>query len=134
MLKKIYFYTTNGDIVDNFDIAKAALIVRNDVINPSDFDNIREYAQHFRGLRGEIKEPTAEMFLNANHKVKAAMLYREQHPEVSISEAKEIVDKMYIQMNPTLCETIWYCPYDNKKEGFPCIGCSYKYECGYSEE
>lgn len=64
-MDEIYFYTINGDIVSNNDIAKTALISQGRVIDSTDFDIIREYVKFCKGIKEEIKEPTVEMFLKA---------------------------------------------------------------------
>ena len=133
-MKKIYFYTIEGKIVSNYDIASAARNINGEILYPSDLDAVRKYAETCKGIKEEITEPTVEIFLEAKCKAEAICFFREEHPELSLKEAKEAVDKLEWAMLPRACEALGFCPYNNTKEGFPCPDCPYAKKGGYSED
>ena len=96
MSERIYFLTIDNTIVDNYDIAKAFMIVNGISIAPDKFGSVRKYALRpsTGGIVTEIENPTVETFLRHGSKVKAIKLYCDQHPDVSMIEAKKIVDVM----------------------------------------
>lgn len=46
----------------------------------------------------------------------------------------DCIMKMYKTEYPLACEVLGFCPFDNKKDGFPCSGCPYEKDGGYFEE
>lgn len=96
MSERIYFLTIDNTIVDNYDIAKAFMIVNGISIAPDNFVAVRKYALRpsTGGIITEIENPTVEICLRHGAKVKAVRLYYDQHPGVSMVESKRIVDEM----------------------------------------
>lgn len=96
MNERIYFLTIDNTIVDNYDIAKAFMVVNGINIAPDNFVVVRKYALHplIGGIVTEVENPTVEMFLRHGAKVKAVRLYYDQHPGVSMVESKRIVNEM----------------------------------------
>lgn len=96
MNERIYFLTIDNTIVDNYDIAKAFMIVNGISIAPDNFVAVRKYALRpsTGGIITEIENPTVEICLRHGAKVKAIKLYYDQHPGVSLVEAKRIIDAM----------------------------------------
>lgn len=54
MMENIYFTTTNGTLVNNYDIAKTA-IINGDYIDDNNFEEVRKYASNCKGIVREIK-------------------------------------------------------------------------------
>ena len=96
MSERIYFLTIDNTIVDNYDIAKASMIVNGINIAADKLDAVKKYALHpsTEGILKEITNPTVDMFLRHGAKVKAIKLYHDQHPGTSLVEAKRIIDEM----------------------------------------
>ena len=64
--------------------------------------------------------------------------YLNEHSGMSIKEGYAIAEKEWDTQHrpsqyPRACEALGYCPYNNKVEGFPCEGCPYEKQGGYSE-
>lgn len=95
MSDRIYFLTIDNTIVDNYDIVKAFMIVNGSSIAADNFSAVRKYALRpsTEGILKEIVNPTVDMFLRHGAKVKAIKLYYDQNPDVSLVEAKRIIDK-----------------------------------------
>lgn len=94
MNNRIYFATIDNDIVDNYDITKALMIVYGMQIPADDLNTVRLYASQIDGVITEIEEPSVEMFLKCGHKIRAVKLYYDQHPDVTLKKAKDIIDEM----------------------------------------
>ena len=94
MNNRIYFATIDNTIVDNYDISQALMIVDGVKISADNFKAIRKYAAQTEGIITEIEEPSIEMFLKCGHKIRAIKLYYDQHPDVSLKKAKDIIDEM----------------------------------------
>jgi len=96
MSERIYFLTIDNTIVDNYDIAKASMIVNGINIAADKLDAVKKYALRpsTEGILKEITNPTVDMFLRHGAKVKAIKLYHDQHPGTALVEAKRIVDEM----------------------------------------
>lgn len=96
MSERIYFLTIDNTIVDNYDIAKASMIVNGINIAADKLDAVKKYALRpsTEGILKEITNPTVEICLRHGAKVKAIKLYYDQHPGVSLVEAKRIIDAM----------------------------------------
>ena len=91
MMENIYFTTINGTLVNNYDIAKAA------IINENNFDEVRRYASTCRGIIKEIR-PSIKKCLQNGEKVTAIKLYYIRHPGIGLKEVKEAVDIMEAKM------------------------------------
>ena len=96
MTENIYFTTTNGTLVNNYDIAKTAIISGN-FIDGNNFDEVRRYASICKGIIKEIK-PSIKRCLRDGNKVTAVKLYYTRHPGIGLKEAKEAVDIMEAKM------------------------------------
>lgn len=96
MMENIYFTTTNGKLVNNYDIAKAA-IINGDCIDDNNFEEVRKYASTCNGIVREIK-PSIKKCLQNGEKVTAVKLYYIRHPGIGLKEAKEAVDIMEAKM------------------------------------
>ena len=120
----IYFYTTDGKIVSNYDLETASVIATGNRIDANDIEKIREYASFCRGIKCELKNPTVEDFIKAGSLVKAVKFYHKEHPELTIAESKVVVDKMRKKPDIHACKVLGFCPHDNEKEGYPCVDCS----------
>lgn len=95
---RIYFSTFNGDYVDNYDIAKAYYIIDGDVLDPWDFDAIRERAKSCTGVLEEIKKPSVEHLIKRGHKIRAITVFYDEHPELGLEGAREAVEHMCKQL------------------------------------
>ena len=93
MNNRIYFATIDNDIVDNYDITKALMIVYVMQIAADDLDAVRLYASQIDGIITEIEEPSIDMLLKCGHKIKAVKMYYNQHMGISLIEAKKIIDE-----------------------------------------
>lgn len=96
MMENIYFTTTSGKLVNNYDIAKAASII-GDTIDENNFDEVRRYASICQGIVKEIR-PSIKRCLQNGDKVTAIKLYYNRHPGIGLKEAKEAVDIMEVKM------------------------------------
>lgn len=94
MSNTIYFGTTNGRLIDNFDVAKAAFIVEGKRIEYSDHDAIRQYAASCKGIKKEIENPSVKYLVKRGFKFQAIKVYKQSHPEMSLGEVKEIIEKI----------------------------------------
>lgn len=96
MMENIYFTTTNGTLVNNYDIAKTA-IINGDYIDNNNFEEVRKYAGTCKGIVREIN-PSIKKCLQNGEKVTAVKLYYTRHPGIGLKEAKEAVDIMEAKM------------------------------------
>ena len=92
-MEYIYFSTADGGMVDNYDIVRMAKVVSNVDIDAKDFKSIRMFAQCCKGIIKEINPSIKHLVKNGN-KVKAVMLHHRRHPEISLRDCKEIMDKI----------------------------------------
>jgi hypothetical protein len=99
-MEYIYFGTTNGGLIDNYDIAKIARIVNGTEISALDFESIKQFAKTCKGIKGEIKRPSVKYLLQHGDKIKATQIYYRQYEGgITLLEARTIVDKMEKEMN-----------------------------------
>lgn len=91
-MDEIYFGTKDGDLLDNYDIAKIAYVKSNRRIALGDIDGLRDYAKTCKGITREISDPSVKWLLEHGHKEKAVKLYWRKHPGIGLKEAKETVD------------------------------------------
>lgn len=93
--KKIYFGTTDGGIVDNLDIAKAAKIFTDADIDYEDLDRIRCVARMAcKGITREIENPSVKYLVANGFKTKAVSLWHDKHPGTTLKEAYAAVNRM----------------------------------------
>lgn len=93
-MREIYFGTTDGDLIDGYEISKIAYLTTGNRISIGDISAIREFSKTCKGISGEIKRPSAKWLVQHGHKIKAAKIYHENHPGISLKEVKEIIDSM----------------------------------------
>lgn len=93
-MKKFYFGTTDGGIVDNYDIAKAAGFVSGVKIDPEDVNRVMEYAWACAGITRVIENPSVKYLVANGFKTKAVMLWRDKHPGATVKEAYTAVTRM----------------------------------------
>ena len=86
MSEKIYFATVNGNLIDNYDLANAALVTTGKRIEFDNFDALRKFAETCKGVKFEVKKPSVEYLV--------MMLYHDQHPECKIAECRKVVEDM----------------------------------------
>ena len=96
MSNEIYFTTTNGKLVTNHDIAKAA-IINGDCIDWYNLDEVRKYASTCKGVVKEIN-PSIKVCLQNGDKITAVKLYYYRHPGITLKDAKNVHDKMEAKM------------------------------------
>lgn len=98
-MNKIYFGTTDGDLLDVYDIVKIAYVTTGERNYLDDLDSVRDFAKTCKGITREIKNPSVKKLIENGHKIKAVKIYYEKHPEISFKESKEIVDSIEENMN-----------------------------------
>lgn len=98
MANKIYFTTFDGALLDNNYIARLGALKDGKPVDAEDFDYIREIAASFKGIKKEVKNPSVNYLLKIGRKYAAIKLFRDRHPELSITQAKEAIDRMEASM------------------------------------
>lgn len=96
MAKEIYFTTTSGKLVNNYDIAKAA-IINGDTVDEYNFDDVRKYAATCKGIIKEIN-PSIKVCLQNNDRITAIKLYYLRHPGIALKDARNAIDEMEEKM------------------------------------
>ena len=96
MDKEIYFTTTSGKLVNNYDIAKAA-IINGDAIDEYNVDDIRKYAATCRGIIKEIN-PSIKVCLQNGDRITAIKLYYFRHPGIALKDARNAINEMEDKM------------------------------------
>jgi len=90
--KYLWFATTDGDLMDDYQIRRIARIVHDVVIPSDDHDAIRAYAKTCKGITHEVKHPSVDYLLKHGHKVTAMRIYRNTHPDVTLLEARQYIE------------------------------------------
>ena len=96
MAKEIYFTTTSGKLVNNYDIAKA-VIINGDTVDEYNFDDVRKYAATCKGIIKEIN-PSIKVCLRNGDRVTAIRLYYLRHPGIALKDAKNAIDIIEAKM------------------------------------
>lgn len=96
MAKEIYFTTTSGKLVNNYDIAKVA-IINGDTVDEYNFDDVRKYAATCKGIIKEIN-PSIKVCLRNSDRVTAIKLYYLRHPGIALTDAKNAINEMEEKM------------------------------------
>lgn len=96
MAKEIYFTTTSGKLVNNYDIAKAA-IINGITIDEHNFDDIRKYAVTCKGIIKEIN-PSIKVCLRNGDRITAIKLYYLRHHGIALKDAKDAIDMIEAKM------------------------------------
>ena len=97
-MKKIYFESIDGDIFEGYEIVNAALITEGKKIPYDDPEAICAYAKTCKFIRGVVEAPSVEDMVKKGYTVKAARLYRNTHPGVTLSQAYDAVIAMREQL------------------------------------
>ena len=98
MANKIYFTTFDGALFDNNYIARLGALKDGKPVDAEDLDYIREIAASFKGIKKEVKNPSVNYLLKIGRKYTALKLFRDRHPELSLIQAKEAIDRMEASM------------------------------------
>lgn len=96
MAKEIYFTTTSGKLVNNYDIAKTA-IINGDTVGEYNFDDVRKYAATCKGIIKEIN-PSIKVCLRNGDRITAIKLYYFRHRGIELKDARNAIDKMEEKM------------------------------------
>lgn len=83
--KKIYFGTCDGDIIDNYYIARLAAVAYGVKAQPSDFDKIRVVAEQCTGITGEVPHPSTRKLVDNGYLMSAAKLMHDRNPKMAMS-------------------------------------------------
>ena len=94
LMGKIYFGTTDGDLLEPYEISRIAFLTIGERISVDDLVSIKSFAASCKEITGEVKNPSIKHLIRDGHKVKAVKIYYKRHPEISLKEAKDIVDSM----------------------------------------
>lgn len=98
--RTIYFGTTDGDLLSNYEVARIARVVYDSVIDYRDFEAVRAFAKLCKGITKEIKNPSVKFLIEHGHKVKAMRILRERNPEMSMVEARNFIDELDKEYGP----------------------------------
>lgn len=96
MAKEIYFTTTSGKLVNNYDIAKVA-IINGDTVDGYNFDDVRKYAATCKGIIKEIN-PSIKVCLQNGDRSPAIKLYYLRHHGIALEDARDAIDEMEEKM------------------------------------
>jgi hypothetical protein len=97
-MQYIYFSTVGGDMVDNYELVRMAKVVYDINIYPTDFVEIRKFANQCEGICQEIN-PSVKHLIKNGRKYKALMVYHRKHPEISLNDCKKIMDEIEENLN-----------------------------------
>lgn len=97
-MKKEFYKTINGSLVTNHDIARTALILTGEIIDPEDDDAIQEKLIRYKGITGKVENSSLEYLINHGKKVEAIRQYYEAHKEVGFARAKQVIDHIEMEM------------------------------------
>lgn len=92
MYKEIYFTTTSGKLVNNYDIAKVA-IINGDTVDECNFDDVRKYAATCKGIIKEIN-PSIKVCLQNGDRITAIKLYYLRHHGITLKDARNAINEM----------------------------------------
>ena len=93
-IRTIYFGTNDGDLISNYEMARIARIVYDNIIDYRDLETVRAFAKLCKGITKEIKNPSVKFLVEHGHKVKAMRVLRDRNPEMSMVEARNIIDEL----------------------------------------
>lgn len=98
-MEYIYFSTLDNNLIDNYDIVKAAKLIYGKDIFVDDYDAIREFAKNCKGIRREIKNPSVKYLIKHGYKTRAVQIYyRKFGSKIRLSEVHEIINNMEKEM------------------------------------
>lgn len=94
-MSRIYFKLRDGNVVDDYYIARCHYLVNNEDIY-FDTDRVREYAKTLAAIECELETSEAAIrdLVQNDRLITAVKMYRDIHPEASLLEAKSIIDKI----------------------------------------
>lgn len=96
--KKIYFTTINGNVINNFGLARLAMLRDGELIASNDYDRLREYAETCKGIIKEIENPSVEHLLRCGYRASAINVYKDKHPELSYMAVRNAIDRIEYKM------------------------------------
>lgn len=96
--KKIYFTTINGNVINNFGLARLAMLRDGELIASNDYDRLREYAETCKGVIKEIENPSVEHLLRCGYRSSAINVYKDKHPELSYMAVRNAIDRIEYKM------------------------------------
>jgi hypothetical protein len=96
--KKIYFTTINGNVINNFGLARLAMLRDGEYITSNDYDRLREYAETCKGIIKEIENPSVEHLLRCGYRSSAINVYKDKHPELSYMAVRNAIDRIEYKM------------------------------------
>lgn len=126
-IKKIYFATKDGGIIDSYDLAKASLIIAGEGLDCENLDAVRRFALACAGIVREVDNPSVKYLVANGFKTKAVMLWHDKHPGTTLKEAYAAVNRMERNLTRTYkkgaekagavgvekgCEALPYYPYE----------------------
>lgn len=97
-MEKIYFATIDNDVIDNFAVSRLALMHDAVRIRHDDVDTLRSYVTVCDGIIREIKNPSIEYLLRNGHKVSAIKVYRDKHPNKSLLDIRNAINRIEEKM------------------------------------
>ena len=97
-LNELYFATTDNNVLRSYEIIRIADIVYGIKIARDDVDAIRAFANNFKGITKELKNPSVKFLVEHGHKIRGMQVLRDRHPNMGLAEAKRIVDEMEEKM------------------------------------
>ena len=95
-MNDIYFTTTSGKLITNYDIAEAA-IINGDTVDAYNLDDVRKYASTCKGIIKEIN-PSIKVCLQNGDRSAAIKLYYRRHPGITIKDAQKVINEMEEKM------------------------------------
>lgn len=97
-MQYIYFSTVDGGMVDNYDIVRMAKVVYDVNIYPTDFVEIRKFANQCEGICKEIN-PSVKYLVKNGRKAMATMVYHRKHLDISLADCKKVIDDIEKSLN-----------------------------------
>lgn len=90
----IYFGTTDGDLVTNWNLARMAQVVCGMKIDGDNFNAVRDFAKSCSGITGEIRKPSVKFLLEHGNRVMAIRVYYERHKELGLDGARKAIEAL----------------------------------------
>lgn len=102
MLNNMYFRgIAYGHIYDKNRVEDAIRIVNGDYTLYMEDEEFLQYVkENCKGIEYITENVTVEYLIDHKEKVLAVKLYKEEHPELSLKECKDIVDKISVDRKP----------------------------------
>lgn len=91
-MNKIFFITSYGTLVSAENIATAAMITDEIIINPLNHEEVRAYAARCKGIKEELKNPSIEDLVRYGNLVAAIEMLRSENPGMSYTSCAKIIN------------------------------------------